>query len=88
LSQIHSSGTSSFTLPESIRRSGPQPGVDLPHRVHVPGYLGSHVFENEAAHQARGNSAAVKKFKAAYGSELVEGDVVFTDYEVIADIRK
>jgi hypothetical protein len=30
----------------------------------------------------------VKKFKAAYGSELVEGDVVFTDYEVIADIRK
>jgi quinol monooxygenase YgiN len=46
------------------------------------------IFENEAAHQARGNSAAVKKFKAAYGSELVEGDVVFTDYEVIADIRK
>jgi hypothetical protein len=42
LSQIHSSGTSSFTLPESIRRSSPQPGVDLPHRVHVPGYLGSH----------------------------------------------
>jgi quinol monooxygenase YgiN len=46
------------------------------------------IFENEAAHRAHGNSAAVKKFKAAYGPELVEGDVVFTDYEVIADIRK
>ena len=42
----------------------------------------------EAAHEAHGNSAAVKKFEAAYGPELVEGDVVFTDYEVIADIRK
>jgi hypothetical protein len=46
------------------------------------------VFENEAAHQADGNSAAVKKFKAAYGPELVESDVVFTDYQVIADVRK
>jgi hypothetical protein len=46
------------------------------------------IFENEAAHQAHDNFAAVKKFKAAYGPQLVEGDVVFTDYEVIADVRK
>ena len=46
------------------------------------------IFEDAKAHEAHGNSAAVKKFEAAYGPELVEGDVVFTDYEVIADIRK
>jgi quinol monooxygenase YgiN len=46
------------------------------------------IFADEAAHAAHGNSAAVKKFEAAYGPELVEGEVVFTDYEVIADIRK
>ena len=46
------------------------------------------IFADAAAHAAHGNSAAVKKFKAAYGPELVEGDVVFTDDEVIAEIRK
>jgi quinol monooxygenase YgiN len=46
------------------------------------------IFEDVAAHEAHGNSAAVKKFEAAYGPELVEGDVVFTDYEVIADVRR
>lgn len=46
------------------------------------------IFADEAARAAHGNSAAVKKFEAAYDPELVEGDVVFTDYEVIADIRK
>ena len=46
------------------------------------------IFEDVAAHEAHGNSAAVKKFEAAYGPELVEGDVVFTDYEVIADVGK
>ena len=42
------------------------------------------IFADEAAHQAHGSSAAVKKFEAAYGPELAEGDVVFTDYEAIA----
>ena len=46
------------------------------------------MFEDVAAHEAHGNSAAVKKFEAAYSPELVGGDVVFTDYKVIADIRK
>jgi quinol monooxygenase YgiN len=46
------------------------------------------IFADEAAHQAHGSSAAVKKFEAAYGPELVGGGVVFTDYEVIADIWK
>jgi hypothetical protein len=42
LSQIHSSGTSFFTEPESIRRSSPQPGVDQPQSrlcARVPGEL-------------------------------------------------
>jgi hypothetical protein len=42
LSQIHPSGTSFFTQPESIRRSSPQPGVDLPQSrlcARVPGEL-------------------------------------------------
>jgi len=42
------------------------------------------IFENEAAHQAHGRSDAVKKFEAAYGPELVDGPVVFTDYNMIA----
>jgi quinol monooxygenase YgiN len=39
------------------------------------------IFENEAAHAS---SDAVKRFEAAYGPELAEGEVVFTDYEVVA----
>jgi quinol monooxygenase YgiN len=42
------------------------------------------IFENEAAHAAHANSAAVKRFEAAYRPELSEGDVSFTDYEMIA----
>jgi quinol monooxygenase YgiN len=42
------------------------------------------IFENEAAHTAHANSAAVKKFEAAYRPELAGGDVVFTDYELVA----
>jgi quinol monooxygenase YgiN len=42
------------------------------------------IFENEAAHAAHASSAAVKRFEAAYSPELSEGNVVFTDYEVVA----
>lgn len=31
-----------------------------------------------------GESDAVKRFEQAYTPELVEGDVVFTDYDMIA----
>jgi quinol monooxygenase YgiN len=42
------------------------------------------IFEDKAAHAAHAGSAAVKRFEAAYRPELVEGDVVFTDYDVVA----
>ncbi len=42
------------------------------------------IFENEAAHTAHSQSEAVKKFEAAYRPELTGGDVVFTDYNMIA----
>jgi len=42
------------------------------------------IFENEAAHVAHSKSDAVKRFEAAYRPELIEGDVVFTDYKLIA----
>lgn len=42
------------------------------------------IFENEAAHRAHSQSAAVKRFEPAYRPELVGGDVVFTDYNMIA----
>jgi len=45
------------------------------------------IFENEAAHQAHGGSAAVRRFEEAYGPELVGGPVVFTDYQLVADNR-
>jgi len=42
------------------------------------------IFENEAAHEAHSRSEAVKRFEAAYRPELAGGDVVFTDYNVVA----
>jgi quinol monooxygenase YgiN len=41
-------------------------------------------FEDEKAHEAHGNSDAVRRFEAAYSPELVGGPVVFTDYGQIA----
>ena len=38
------------------------------------------IFENEAALKAHSESQAVKRFEEAYRTELVGGDVVFTDY--------
>lgn len=42
------------------------------------------IFEDEAAHKAHARSGAVKRFEAAYGPELDGGDVVFTDYQLVA----
>ena len=42
------------------------------------------IFESEDAHRAHSRSEAVKKFEAAYRPELVGGDVVFTDYDLVA----
>jgi len=42
------------------------------------------IFADEAAHKAHSRSAAVKRFEAAYRPELVGGDVVFTDYMLVA----
>jgi len=41
-------------------------------------------FEDEAAQTIHSESAAVQRFEAAYRPHLVGGDVVFTDFEVIA----
>jgi quinol monooxygenase YgiN len=46
------------------------------------------IFENEAAHQTHSKSEAVKRFEAAYGPELAGGDVVFTDFNLIATNQK
>lgn len=42
------------------------------------------IFENEAAQARHGESAAVKQFESVYSPELASGEVVFTDYEMIA----
>ncbi|MGC2195920.1 MAG: antibiotic biosynthesis monooxygenase [Terriglobales bacterium] len=42
------------------------------------------IFEDEAALKVHSRSEAVKRFEAAYGPELDGGDVVFTDYELVA----
>lgn len=44
-------------------------------------------FADEAAHEAHGNSDAVRTFESVYGPELVGGPVVFTDYECVASNR-
>jgi quinol monooxygenase YgiN len=42
------------------------------------------IFADAAARKAHGESAAVKRFQAVYRPELVGGDVIFTDYQLIA----
>ena len=46
------------------------------------------IFADEAAHKAHANSEAVKRFEAAYRPELEGGDVVFTDYHLVATNQK
>lgn len=50
-------------------------------------FLHLFIFEDEAAQTRHGQSDAVRRFEAIYSPELVEGDVVFTDYEMIAGKR-
>ena len=45
------------------------------------------IFADEAAHARHGTSGAVRRFEASYSPELVGGEVVFTDYEMIAGKR-
>jgi quinol monooxygenase YgiN len=42
------------------------------------------IFENEQAHEAHGQSAAVAALEAVYQPVLAAGPVVFTDYELVA----
>ncbi len=42
------------------------------------------IFADEAAHAIHGESEAVKRFESVYSPELVGGDVVFTDYNLVA----
>lgn len=42
------------------------------------------IFEDESAHEAHSRSEAVKHFEAAYQPELAGGEVLFTDYNLIA----
>ena len=47
-------------------------------------FLHLFIFEDAAAQTRHGQSEAVKKFESVYSPELVGGEVVFTDYELIA----
>lgn len=42
------------------------------------------IFEDAAAHEAHGTSAAVRQFESVYTPELAAGPVVFTDYLLVA----
>jgi quinol monooxygenase YgiN len=42
------------------------------------------IFEDEAAQTRHSESEAVKRFESIYSPELVGGDVVFTDYDLVA----
>jgi quinol monooxygenase YgiN len=53
-------------------------------RVDPTKFLHFFIFEDKAAHAAHASSNAVKRFEAAYRPELLGGDVVFTDYELVA----
>jgi quinol monooxygenase YgiN len=42
------------------------------------------IFEDEAAQTRHSESEAVKRFESIYSPELVGGDVIFTDYDLVA----
>lgn len=47
-------------------------------------FLHLFIFADEGAQTRHGKSEAVKRFESVYSSELVGGEVVFTDYELIS----
>ena len=47
-------------------------------------FLHLFIFAEEAAQARHGESEAVKRFESVYSPELVGGEVVFTDYELIS----
>ena len=47
-------------------------------------FLHLFIFADEAAQACHGQSEAVKHFESIYSPELVGGEVVFTDYELIS----
>jgi quinol monooxygenase YgiN/ketosteroid isomerase-like protein len=50
-------------------------------------FLHFFIFEDAAAQALHGQSKAVNRFESVYSPELVGGDVVFTDYEMVAGKR-
>jgi quinol monooxygenase YgiN/ketosteroid isomerase-like protein len=50
-------------------------------------FLHFFIFEDAAAQSRHGQSEAVHCFESVYSPELVGGDVVFTDYEMVAGKR-
>jgi quinol monooxygenase YgiN len=46
------------------------------------------IFEDVAAQTRHSESEAVKKFESIYSPELVGGDVVFTDFDMVATNQK
>jgi quinol monooxygenase YgiN len=50
-------------------------------------FLHLFIFEDAAAQKRHGESEAVRRFEAVYSPELVGGEVVFTDYEMVAGKR-
>ena len=50
-------------------------------------FLHLFIFEDAAAEIRHGQSAEVKRFESVYSPELVGGEVVFTNYEMVAGKR-
>jgi len=50
-------------------------------------FLHLFIFEDAAAQTRHGQSDAVKQFESIYSPELVAGDVVFTDYDLVSGKR-
>jgi quinol monooxygenase YgiN/ketosteroid isomerase-like protein len=50
-------------------------------------FLHFFIFKDAAAQTRHGQSEAVNRFESVYSPELVGGDVVFTDYEMVAGKR-
>jgi quinol monooxygenase YgiN len=73
-----------FVVYVRANESGTRMYVAWQHKEDPTRFVHFFIFEDEAAHKAHAESAAVKRFEAAYRPELAGGDVVFTDYNLVA----
>jgi len=72
--------------------TGPEPGTRMytawQRRDDPTRFVHLFTFLDEEAHKVHGSSGALRQFERVYQPLLIDGPVVFTDYELVASNAK